>query len=153
MDEISISSLHMKTGVTHLQPDGMAERYNRSIINYFSLFVLDIQGTGTKLVIVFLLSYTYSIRTHLVYQYTPSISLTGGEKKFPMDLIFGSPAGVCKRLETTSQRNYLSGIEVRFDHKAKPRVFEDSVPPQRKIGYLQNFRDPCEKDLRFCLCE
>jgi len=80
-----------KTRTTPLHPqyDGVVERHNRTINQYLSMFVSDIQRNWDKLIP--LLFSTYRSSQQESTGYTPSMLLIGREMRLPVDLLFGKP--------------------------------------------------------------
>lgn len=98
-----------RTTPLHPQSDGLVERTNRTILNYFAKFVDVNQRNWVDVLPIFLLAYRTvpqeSTKT------TPASLVLGKELRLPMDLVNGRPPDQPNR----DQVNYLWDLKERLE--------------------------------------
>ncbi|GFX74189.1 retrovirus-related Pol polyprotein from transposon 412 [Trichonephila clavipes] len=97
-----------KTTPLHPQSDGMVERFNRTILNNFSLMVSKNQQDWDQKVPLFLLAYRSAV--HETTGYSPSQMLFGRDLRLPCDLLFGRPPDT-----PSSSEEYVQNLQARFE--------------------------------------
>ncbi|GFW81996.1 retrovirus-related Pol polyprotein from transposon 412 [Trichonephila clavipes] len=97
-----------KTTPLHPQSDGMVERFNRTILNNFSLMVSKNQQDWDQKVPLFLLAYRSAV--HETTGYSPSQMLFGRDLRLPCDLLFGRPPDT-----PSSPEEYVQNLQARFE--------------------------------------
>ncbi|GBL72222.1 Retrovirus-related Pol polyprotein from transposon 412 [Araneus ventricosus] len=100
--------LKTRTTALHPESDGMVERFNRTILNHLSLFVLRNQTDWDTHLPLFLLAYRSA--EHEVNGLTPVEMLFGQTLRLLCHILFGRPS------ETPSSPNeYMKNLEARLE--------------------------------------
>ncbi|GFT72384.1 hypothetical protein TNCV_3609281 [Trichonephila clavipes] len=107
-----------RTTALHPQSDGMVERFNRTILNSFSLLVSSKQQDWHKKLPFFLLAYRSAV--HETTGYSPSQMLFGRDLHLPADLHFSRPPDA-----PLVPEEYMEKLQARMEemhHLARERI-------------------------------
>ncbi|GFY31201.1 retrovirus-related Pol polyprotein from transposon 412 [Trichonephila clavipes] len=107
-----------RTTALHPQSDGMAERFNRTIVNSLSLLVSSNQQNWDKKLPFSLLAYRSAV--HETTSYFPSQMLFGRDLRLPADLLFSRPPDA-----PLAPEEYIEKLQARMEemhHLARERI-------------------------------
>ncbi|GFY21014.1 hypothetical protein TNCV_3990581 [Trichonephila clavipes] len=118
-----------RTTTLHPQPDGMVERFSRTILNNLSLLVSGNQQDWDKKLPFFLLVYRNAV--HETTRYSPSQMLFGRDLRLPADLLFSPPPDA-----PLAPEEYIEKLQARKEemhHLARERI--GMASEKRKTRY------------------
>lgn len=127
----------MRTTPLHPQSDGLAERFNRTLLDYLAKFVDRQQSNWDKLLPLVLLSYRAAV--HETTKFTPAMLNLGRELVLPVDLWRGSPPDSDRSVPHYVQEKINAMESIR--EAARNKIFVAAESMKRRYDHTANQPD------------